>query len=913
KPPNIVLSAVSHLKAQHELEGHKICETLSSLASKHPVNATKFQYPGSKKDSLFKSTIIHTEGKKSCKSCRGLQDSNLVKRKDRPNNSPQLHYGTIGSADQVMKDAILRDRWARKENILCFEMEAAGLMDSFPCLVIRGICDYADSHKNKTWQPYSAATAASYARELLLLISGQGVVGMNPIKQIEQSVVEIHQVVKDTSDTVRGLKNDSRRDKVFAKLPYAKGSSFDASDAEHDARCHPKTRIDLLHRIQEWAEDPSQKCIFWLNGMAGTGKSTISRTIAENFNKNHLLGASFFKRGEGDRGTAKKFFTTICTQLILQVPALTDHVEKAINTDPYLSGKSMREQFDKLILQPLLCLNQIELTTIIFVIDALDECEEKDDIKAILKLLPQVQESKSLCVRIFLTSRPELVIRLGFQQNNSYQDLVLHELPKPIIEQDIRLYLKDEFYKICDERSLSSSWPGNEAIEQLVQMAVPLFIFAATVCRFIKEGTHPKKRLQKFFECQATTSTSQMGRIYLPVLRQLRINEDDSKEVLQEFQNIVGVIILLATPLSAKSLELLLNIQGEDIRQLLDPLHSVLNVPSNMDTPVRILHLSFRDYLLITESPFRINEQETHEKIASRCLHVMENKLMHNICGMASYGTQRLDVDSQIIKQHLSAELEYSCHYWAYHLQQSKGRISETKILSFLKQHFLHWLEALSLLGIISEAVGIIDTLKSGIWRSISAKLSDFIYDAKRFTLKNIYIAGIAPLQLYCSGLVFSPMQKDLWSPGLQTLEGHSDRVNSVAFSPDGQKIASGSKDKTIKLWDTKTGMELQTLKGHSSPVESVAFSPDGQTIVSGSDDKTIKLWDAKTGMELQMFKGNSYPVTLSNTWVALGGEDLIWLPFEYRDFTCYAVKDATLVLGHRNGCVSIVAFHTVG
>ncbi|KAE8371170.1 nucleoside phosphorylase domain-containing protein [Aspergillus bertholletiae] len=176
KPPNIVLSAVSHLKAQHELEGHKICETLSRLASKYPVNATKFQYPGSKKDGLFKSTIIHTEGKKSCKSCRGLQDSNLVKRKDRPNNSPQLHYGTIGSADQVMKDAILRDRWARKENILCFEMEAAGLMDSFPCLVIRGICDYADSHKNKTWQPYSAATAASYARELLLLISGQGVV-----------------------------------------------------------------------------------------------------------------------------------------------------------------------------------------------------------------------------------------------------------------------------------------------------------------------------------------------------------------------------------------------------------------------------------------------------------------------------------------------------------------------------------------------------------------------------------------------------------------------------------------------------------------------------------------------------------------------------------------------------------------
>ncbi|KAE8382682.1 WD40-repeat-containing domain protein [Aspergillus bertholletiae] len=107
--------------------------------------------------------------------------------------------------------------------------------------------------------------------------------------------------------------------------------------------------------------------------------------------------------------------------------------------------------------------------------------------------------------------------------------------------------------------------------------------------------------------------------------------------------------------------------------------------------------------------------------------------------------------------------------------------------------------------------------------------------------------------------------------------------------------------------------MELQTFKGHSSWVKSVAFSPDGQTIASGSWDDTIKVWDTKTGVELQTLNGHSNPVTLSNAWVALGGENLIWLPVEYRDFDCYAVKDATLVLGHRNGRVSIVGFHTVG
>ena len=194
-------------------------------------------------------------------------------------------------------------------------------------------------------------------------------------------------------------------------------------------------------------------------------------------------------------------------------------------------------------------------------------------------------------------------------------------------------------------------------------MAVLLFIFAATVCRFIKERTNPRKHLQKFFEFQATTSASQIDKIYQPVLSQLRLNKNNSKKVFQELQNIVGIIILLANPLSVRSLELLLNIQTEDIRQLLDLLHSVLNIPSNMDAPVRILHLSFRDYLLITESPFCINKQKIHEKIALHCLHIMENKFIYNICGIASYGTQLLDIDSQIIKQYLLAELEYFCHY----------------------------------------------------------------------------------------------------------------------------------------------------------------------------------------------------------------------------------------------------------
>ncbi|KAJ5740111.1 G-protein beta WD-40 repeat-containing protein [Penicillium manginii] len=125
KPPSIVLSAVAHLKAQHEMEGHQILKTLSTIMSNYPALATKFQHPGSRKDYLFKPGYLHEAGKKTCKSCRSLE-SNFVKRDNRPDDSPRLHYGTIGSADQVMKDALLRDKWASEESIICFEMEAAG-------------------------------------------------------------------------------------------------------------------------------------------------------------------------------------------------------------------------------------------------------------------------------------------------------------------------------------------------------------------------------------------------------------------------------------------------------------------------------------------------------------------------------------------------------------------------------------------------------------------------------------------------------------------------------------------------------------------------------------------------------------------------------------------------------------------
>lgn len=177
-PPLFLLTAISRLGALHERQGHKIAETAADVVAKNPRLRRKYQRPDRTDDRLYPALFLHQDDDKSCKDvCKELE---IIERSPRSQDEddPAVHYGLIASADRLMKDALVRDELATKEGILCFEMEAAGLMDHFRCLVIRGICDYSDTHKNDFWQGYAALTAAAYAKELLQVI---------PLAEVEKS------------------------------------------------------------------------------------------------------------------------------------------------------------------------------------------------------------------------------------------------------------------------------------------------------------------------------------------------------------------------------------------------------------------------------------------------------------------------------------------------------------------------------------------------------------------------------------------------------------------------------------------------------------------------------------------------------------------------------------------------------
>jgi len=522
---------------------------------------------------------------------------------------------------------------------------------------------------------------------------------------------------------------------VLDRLPEAAGAAFDSHAEEHNPTCLPNTRVDLLREITDWIENPTAKAVFWLNGMAGTGKSTISRTLARSSFDRGQLGASFFfKRGEGDRGGVSKLFTTIAAQLIRQKPALAVYIKVAIDADPAIFNKAMREQFEKLILEPLSKLFSYDqkANVLVIVIDALDECDRDEDVRLIIRLLSRANAFNLIHLRVFLTSRPELPIRLGFHDvEGTYQDLVLHKIEQPIIEHDLYIFFAHELAKIRDEYNKSArqhqqlplTWPKQSDIQALTNMAIPLFIFAATACRFLANSKtkRPDEKLKHILEYQTKSQESKLDATYLPVLDQLLVDLSDSEknEVLKDFKRLIGSIVLLASPLSTPALAHLLGISQNDVDNQFRFLYSVLDIPSSENSPVRLLHLSFRDFLVDPlkrgKNPFWVDEKEAHKQLAADCLRVMNKTLQKDICQVKWPGTFYASIDPQIISNKLPPEVQYACRYWVYHVQQAGDHIVDNdQVHRFLRQHFLHWLEALSLIGRGAESfqsTGILQSL----------------------------------------------------------------------------------------------------------------------------------------------------------------------------------------------------------
>ncbi|KAG7424302.1 Vegetative incompatibility protein HET-E-1 [Fusarium oxysporum f. sp. raphani] len=436
---------------------------------------------------------------------------------------------------------------------------------------------------------------------------------------------------------------------------------------------------------------------------------------------------------------------------------------------------------------------------------------------------------------------------------------------------------------VGNERKLPPDWPGRPIVQSLARMAVPLFIFAATVCRFVgdRKRDSPTIQLRKVLDYERKGHVSQLDLTYGPVLRSLitDVSENDKTQIINDFKMIVGSIVILANPLSVWALSQLLEVDPEVVDNRLDTLHSVLSIPSTRKAPVRLLHLSFRDYLITQEGGFQVDERHTHQTLAKHCLRVMRGGLRENICGLSFPGTRKSTVDSSELVERIPPHLQYACMHWVYHqMEGDPKRDDDNKVYDFLTTHFLHWLEAMSLLGRVKECLDSLRSLARWLANREDSSLSTFVADAVRFLQANFSVVAEAPLQVY-SCLAFAPSKsavrktfenaipkwisnlpkvQESWDACLLTLEGHSGWVDSVVFSHDSKKVASASSDKTIRIWNAETGECERVLEGHSSYVHSVVFSHDSKKVASASLDKKVRIWNAETGECERVLEGHS-------------------------------------------------------
>ncbi|KAF2402691.1 purine and uridine phosphorylase, partial [Trichodelitschia bisporula] len=762
-PPKALLSALKSLKASHLKRSVGFLHHLAKLSSQ-----SLFARDKAGPDILYDPAYNHEEEEENCNNCKKEYS---VRRQTRGEHV-LVHYGTIASGNQVMRDAKERDKVSEKlGGVLCFEMEAAGVMNDFPCLPVRGICDYSDSHKNKSWQPFAAGTAAAYAKELLLLLP--------PVK------VEIPE--------------DPPAPAMLLNLPRAADTPSNPYEREK-APCLIGTRVELLKEIYAWADGENSPNIFWLSGLAGTGKSTVAQTVAaECFQKGKLGASFFFSRSGADVRHAGKFVTSIAAQLADNVSGAKRSLYKALKERDTIIEEPIRSQWHHLVLSPMSKLEgDTSSAPYILVVDALDECEGEDGIGKILNLFQLLKETR---LRLFLTSRPEVPIRFPLSEmpTSEHLDFVLHDIKKSTVDNDIRFFLRHELERLARKHSFDKDWPGEQAIDSLVRNASGLFIWAETACRFVEQGRilAPKKLGFILDQNPSTVKGPEqhLDEIYATVLRQSLTNYegDDAEEVRSTLKELLGGIVILFDSLSIPSLSRLL---GQNVGQALGDLHAILDIPKDIrkepGDALRLHHPSFRDFLL---NPGRsgktglwVDEEGAHRALATKCIQVMSGFLTQDMLGIGRPGVLKTEVDSHEVEGSLHPEKQYSCLYWIQHLHKSGSQLNDDgEVHQFLKEHLLHWLEALGWMQKVSEGFHAIVSLESMISAQRCPRLSEFVHDMKRFVLYNRSAIELAPLQTYCSALVFSPTaslvkrrfqsQMPLWIPGLPQVRDNWDAL----------------------------------------------------------------------------------------------------------------------------------------
>ncbi|KAJ5933712.1 hypothetical protein N7454_006041 [Penicillium verhagenii] len=428
-PPRILLNALAALQAEHESGESRVAEFLGSTRKlKKGVNG--YSHQGFANDRLFKPSYSHIGGR----GCRDCDVEGRVERDERDDTDPEVHYGTIASGNTLVKDAATRDKIANDlGECICFEMEAAGLMNHFPCLVIRGICDYADSHKNDQWQRYASITAAAYAKDLLGYVPAIELCetqrALDVLKSIGQDIETIHMGLEK-------LESDNQMGRLtkWLDLPDVSINLNEALKKRQEGTCFWFLQNETF---EEWKTGKRQH--LWLQGIPGCGKTVLSAAIAENLTTQQhdpscVVLIFYFDFNDSKKQSLNKLVCSLVTQMYSRCPSCRVDLDML-----FLSCESgARQPTDKALFGTFLqMMKHVERIQII--LDALDECETRGDL---LSWIGDLLNSDHAGLHLLATSRKEEEIESELTRWLDPNNII--SIQQHTVNQDIRMHVREK-------------------------------------------------------------------------------------------------------------------------------------------------------------------------------------------------------------------------------------------------------------------------------------------------------------------------------------------------------------------------------------------------------------------------------------------------------------------------------------
>jgi len=518
-------------------------------------------------------------------------------------------------------------------------------------------------------------------------------------------------------DTIEKCESPAQASGGVSTTAHVGLGSHHVSRALYDAQpltagCMEGTRVQLLETTQNLLISLGGAHIVWIAGMAGTGKTSIALTLGRRLVEVHTVipGGTFFcsrSAGSIDRTDARRIIPTLTSLLARQVPRYAQALAAELKKDPDLGSKVAGLQVQGLLTKPLESVGSLD-KQIVFVIDALDECSDQQQLAELINALADFSPTQP--VKFLLTSRPEMHIRDTSIADTSLSSIVqLHMVEETLVTADIRLYIQ----RTLEAASRTAIWYTEDDLDELAAVSGSLFIYASTALAYILKrrdvpGRSERLKTIRMRTSTSTITTSPLDKIYSLILTQASDPDVVEPTEMDETRRIVSIILSTRSPLTVKTLAELLGLSPAHLRGALDELHAVIFIPVQDDTgELRTLHASFGDFIF-TRAPehIRIAKGFGHDELARACLYRMA---ADDLCFNVSRSRSSYEANSGCKPDWIAHSLIYACLHWAHHIGLASSISSFDDLIdSVLRVKLLFWLELLSVMGEVSCASGLL-------------------------------------------------------------------------------------------------------------------------------------------------------------------------------------------------------------